>query len=37
MRIALLSSFLALAACAQADTVNVTVGQNGTLTFTPNR
>jgi len=35
MRFAVVSSFLALAACVGADTINVLVGQNGTLTYTP--
>jgi plastocyanin len=35
MRFAAVSAFLGLAACVRADTVNVMVAQNGTLTFTP--
>jgi len=36
MRFSAVSAFLGLAACVYADTINVMVAQNGTLTFTPN-
>jgi hypothetical protein len=35
--VAIASAFLGLAAGVWADTITVMVGQNGTLTFTPNR
>jgi len=35
MRFSAVSAFLGLAACVYAETINVMVAQNGTLTFTP--
>jgi plastocyanin len=35
MRFTAVSAFLGLAACVSAATINVTVAENGTLTFTP--